>query len=424
MNYFYLLLFLLGNIVATAQNPGLFEPDPSLRKTIKNEVWKELEKVTPKNQMTYIAFSFLGKMPYNTYEKLAAQEGLPHNDVATAHTFYKVVAWERLNGVILNNSQRKTIYQQTSDQLSSHLTGKTDREKQILADTYILKATWSNLTLEKAKANNDQVALTTITSTVQQWFYQVTGKLIAEVTLDSKGFKDKGVVATTNPPSDPPKPKTTSTPSSTIKHTPSTSTPTKRNSLVVKDVIMRTVTSIGLNAMTYIENIVYILYENGEIYNEPWDSPGSLDRATFKREKPKGWGTWKKQGNKLLTSYPGKGKTYTWEKWFQVRAAPAGFKMEGKFHTTDPFGGGRIINASNVTFNRKGQFTWEKVSGGYNSSAAAFSKKNTAGTYQITGYSIILNYNNAKKAEFFFGRYPKSEKHFIIGGSHFVPLDD
>lgn len=418
MKYLFSPLFLLGSIVAIAQNAGSFEPDQNLRKSIKNEVWKELEKATPQNQMTYVAFSFMGKMPYNTYEQLAAREGLPHNDVATAHTFFKIVAWERLNGVILNSAQRKTLYQQTRDQLSSHLTGKTNREKQILADTYILKATWSNLTMEKAKANNDQGVMTAIESTVQQWFFQVTGKLITEVTLGNSGFEDKGMVATT----DPPKPTSTGTASSTVHQIP-TSVSNNQPTSGVEDVIMRTVTSYGLGG-TYLDQEVYVLFENGEIYNNPKDSPGKLNLATFKRERPKGWGTWKKQGNKLVTTYPGKGKTYEWEKWFQVRPGSSGFRIEGKFESLDPFGGAVVVNSNIVSFNKQGQFAWKSLAGGQTAWLPIYSKKSTAGTYEIKDYSIMLNYNDGQKEELFFGRYPKSEKHFIIGVGHFVPLDN
>ena len=98
-----------------------------------------------------------------------------------------------------------------------------------------------------------------------------------------------------------------------------------------------------------------------------------------------------------------------------------GGKIVGTYTTLDAFGGDRVINASTVSFDTEGRFAWKTIKGGNTPWKPVYSKSASAGTYQIDGYRITLNYNNGQRESFFFGFYPKDNEHFVIGVGHFVP---
>ena len=191
------------------------------------------------------------------------------------------------------------------------------------------------------------------------------------------------------------------------------------NGLALEGVYLRTVTSYGLSGV-YVENVAYLLLKDGSIYREPSVSPDELDVAASKQKEPKKWGTWKRAGSTLNVTWSN-GKTEAWTKWFELKPAKAGGTLVGTFKSSDGFGGAAVANFNTVSFSSSGQFSWGKLKGGDTSWKPIYSSQQTAGTYQLNGYSMTLRFNNGQTEKYFFAYYPDKDNYFVLGSSHFVP---
>lgn len=122
-----------------------------------------------------------------------------------------------------------------------------------------------------------------------------------------------------------------------------------------------------------------------------------------------------------MVSWPGK-KTQTWKTWHYARPAINGFTLSGRFQSADSFGGGDVINFNTIAFTREGRFALASLKGGNTPWLPAYAKSKSAGRYTVNGYDMLLHFNNGQKKTLAFGLYPKDNKHFFMGSSHFVPL--
>ncbi len=190
----------------------------------------------------------------------------------------------------------------------------------------------------------------------------------------------------------------------------------------IHDVMMRTETRVGLGGVAYVENVVYLLLKDGSCRVDPVANPNHWNVKKDKSQQPKKWSKWKKTGS-TITRIRYNGKTSVWKKWFQVRPGKKAQRIAGKFQSADAFGGSRVHNFSTIAFNKSGQFSWKTTKGGHLTDwLPAYSNTRTAGTYSIDRFSITLSYNSGQSESFFFARYPKSDRHFIIGANHFAPI--
>lgn len=192
----------------------------------------------------------------------------------------------------------------------------------------------------------------------------------------------------------------------------------------------------GVGGGIYPSYEPYLLLTDGSIYDGPSVSPYHFDVAKSKQLEPAKWGTWKAVGKTMVISWPAKkDKSDTWEKnWFWARPATNGEKVVGSYKTIS--GGGNtalggnvmIVSASNITFNKSGQFTMMSTSGGSNNgdfgvASTAYAHKDGAGTYVLNGYSLELRFNNGQVQQKSFYFYPDSKEAFGIGTSAYVPAD-
>lgn len=192
----------------------------------------------------------------------------------------------------------------------------------------------------------------------------------------------------------------------------------------------------GVGGAIYPSYEPYLLLTDGSIYDGPSVSPYHFDVAKSKQLEPAKWGTWKAVGKTMVINWPAKkDKSDTWEKnWFWARPATNGEKIQGGYKTIS--GGGNtalggnvmVVSASNITFNKSGQFTLMSTSGGSNNgdfgvSSTTYAHKDGAGTYVLNGYSLELRFNNGQVQQKSFYFYPDSKEAFGIGSSAYVPED-
>ncbi|QLG44023.1 DUF6683 family protein [Costertonia aggregata] len=376
-----------------------YSPNNTIRNTIRKEIWKELKLKTPQKQKFLLGLVFNSNEPFVKYEKAAKQRGWEPYEIATAAAFFRVVCSEVVQGEDYTETQYKQIYEQFKKDFSrDNIDSKrTDIFKQRKYDALILKAFWVASMFELAKKNSPEIQ-------------KLAEQLLQENPLvDSNSIQIQEEVDAFED-------------ASPTVSAPNTQSPPLADALSkIEDVILRTVTSYGLNGV-YINNEVNILYKNGDVFTNPFKPLESFDIAASKKKNPKKWDRWAKKGNTLYVTRSKNGKTYDWKKFFPLRKASKGFTLNGKFNTSDPFGGATVINVSTVVFDDKGRFAWVTVKGGSTNWKSIYSKSTSAGRYEINTYTITLKYNNGKAESLFFGLYPKDNEHFIIGSSHFVPV--
>ena len=190
----------------------------------------------------------------------------------------------------------------------------------------------------------------------------------------------------------------------------------------IEAIYMRTVTRYGLGGV-YITNASYLLLKNGDIFDRIHGSPYKLDIAESKKTQAKDWGTWKRRGKKIVVK-DSDGDENTWENWHETVPAKKGETLSGSFQSSDPFTGGKAFNVNTIIFNKNGQYAAARVKGGETSWKSIVIKSNNKGTYVLDRYSITLKPEGKPAESFVFFFYPDKHNYFVIGRSHFVPLDD
>jgi len=179
----------------------------------------------------------------------------------------------------------------------------------------------------------------------------------------------------------------------------------------------------GMGGGIYPVYNAYMLFKNGDIYKYPELCLADLGIAASKITEQMKWGTWKQNGTSIDVSWPTeKAERYntTWEKksLYNILPATKAEMLNGSFSSIS--GGGNtalggdvmVMAASNISFNKEGKFTLEKVVGVSSSRSVwenTSANSNHAGTYLLDGYSIELKYYNGKTERSFFYFYPDSK---------------
>lgn len=387
--------------MASALNAQLsYVPQDNLRDAIRIAQWTELKPQTPKKQRFLTGLVFGSNQCFQIFEDAARRAGHQPYELPTIAAFYQVVLEETIAGDAMSNQEVEHVYQTTSKQFQNQKPDKTmaHTNLQRVYDSLIIQAIWVATVFELSKKRSVEIQ-----ETAQGLLNAFSlEKLIG---LNEEKSANTTLVASQPKESAPIQAKTVI----------NTKTP-----LGLTDVIMRTVTNYGLNGV-YIKNEVSVLFADGTIFSNPNEPLDALDAVISKRQNPKKWGKWQKNGSVLRVTKPWKNKSYDWKKWFRVRPAEKGQKIVGHFNSLDGFGGSTVINAAMVAFDSQGRFAWKTVKGGNTSWKPIYSKSASAGTYEIDDYKITLIYNNGVRESFFFGFYPMDDEHFVIGSSHFTP---
>ena len=364
-----------------------YDIDQDLRKTIAQEELIALEPNTPQQHKKTVKLLFNSGLIFDQYEKSLAKNKLKSNDIALIYSFFKSSCEKITQGNSYSGSKVKAAYTAMNNELATYFqkNAPTNEQLQQKYDRLILKASW--LLIVKSGYESAK-------------YKRVASKFLVDNTLT---------------------PDAQTTPKEITKKPKEILTYENKNAFnAIEDIIMRTVTSYGLSG-TYIYNQIAVLYKNGDLYIDPSEPLETLNIPASKRAQPKKWKSYRRNQHSIAVTHASNGKVSNWKKWFQTRPGKKGHTFNGLYETLDPFGGSTVINASTVYFDDQGRFAWSTVKGGSWNMNAVYIKSKHKGTYRIANYTIHLTYDSGKKEAFFFSRYPKSNDHFIIGKSHFVP---
>ena len=179
----------------------------------------------------------------------------------------------------------------------------------------------------------------------------------------------------------------------------------------IRGIVLHSESSYGVGGMLIFIYKPYILLSNGSLYEHPDISPNDLNVTQSRQSEPEKWGTWKLNGKTLTIVHGSKsgaiGKPNEWTGgWTWAVPAKKNEKLTATYGSISgggntAIGGGSItVSSKYITFNNRGQFTYETVGGGsYHDNSggvSAYSSRNTAGTYLLDGYTIELRFNNGK----------------------------
>lgn len=389
--YIAILISLL--FFSTINGQASYKPNKEVRKEIKSKLWTKLKPITPQQSRSIMGVAFLSSTLFDEYETISKKFGLPAHDIITAKSFFLIICEEVKNGASYNNLEIQNRYNAIKTTFETNQTDfeLTNIQKQKKYETLVFTAIWlAELNRRESSGLAPKIAKQLL-----------TGANSASQPAE-KNNEEKSKV-------------------SKVKTKPDIYDYKVRNSLNdIEKIIMRTQTFNNISGMVYQKNVVYVLYKNGDVFKDPYEPLESMDIEKSKRKKPNKWHKWEKKNNIIYYTNSKSGKTYEWNKWFSVRNGDS-YSLNGKFQTIDPYGGTAVTNASTVTFDGK-RFGWKTVKGGVSDWKAIYLKEDSAGTFKIEGHTITLYYKNGIKEKRFFLLYPKSDQHFVIGKSHFVPL--
>ena len=179
----------------------------------------------------------------------------------------------------------------------------------------------------------------------------------------------------------------------------------------------------------------YLLLKDGTIHNGLSVAPDQLDVAASRRNEPKAWGKWRKNGSGYQVSWAGQ----KWEKLPGQTVIPgaAGMRLEGRYATV------RATMYSHqfwgVTFDKKGRFSKDQrggattgnipIEGGLTPRVDTVWNggmgDDRAGTYSIQNYTLTLRYDNGAVVRLpFFFRDSKRKQLWFEGDTLELGLED
>ncbi len=172
----------------------------------------------------------------------------------------------------------------------------------------------------------------------------------------------------------------------------------------------------------------YLLFKDGTLYKNMDTSPESLNVEQSKKEEPKNWGSWKKQGNAIVVQWPDETETWKEKTWFTTLAASEGEQIAGTYRSLSGIsnvqlgGTSTVISTATLSFSGD-KFTYETFGGSTDSQTTAYGSKTKAGTYKLNGYTIELQFNNGTTEKKFFYFYPGEGPKTVFGvGSNYYIL--
>lgn len=417
MRYFLGLLtvMMLWSVAAFPQFS--YQVDKNLRVALKKEVWQKLKNETPQENRLTMGLYFSGNSLFKSYQGAAQKYGYPPDNLVTAMAFLQVICQEVKQGTTMSTSEIKAVYEAQKQSIlkNNSFEGLASKEIQKLAEPIILSTMWLfHLNQMRAKDR----------FTLSNWADGLL-KTYTVNTDQSKSSSSKQMPPTTVQDDDQSESNSSEPVIASVDNTEGQPEPEERalGEANISQIIMRTVTSYGLGGV-FVANKIYVLFDNGAIFTEPVRPLEPRYLAQTKLNKPGKWSRWERRNGVLYYTSKKSGKEYDWKKWFDVRKVRSGHTFNGGFQTMDPFGGAVVTNASTIYFNNNGAFVWSTVKGGYNDWKSVYLKSKHKGKYHISGHKIVFTYTDGRSESYFFALYPKSDEHFVIGSSHFVPLEN
>lgn len=174
-----------------------------------------------------------------------------------------------------------------------------------------------------------------------------------------------------------------------------------------------------------------VLFENGDYFEVGEEPIESLDVESSKEERPSAWGRWTKTGLVYnLTNHKDRTTEYKLGSgsWFPAYPYKSSTKLKELYKNAS---GGTVGEATSlvmttIRFYDDGTFQQGHKAGVISPNSAGGNKRKASGTYEISGHTLELTYDNGKvvKKSFALGASGKPAKPstnmIFIGGDAFV----
>jgi hypothetical protein len=177
-----------------------------------------------------------------------------------------------------------------------------------------------------------------------------------------------------------------------------------------------------------------VLFENGDYFEVGTVPVEELDMEESKRNEPKSWGTWRlENGVYYLTNSKGKTSDYQLGSgnWFPAFPYDGSVTLKSRYvnttGTTLPTGTTLMI--SEISFLDGKHFTEGENMGALAPNSAAWKQSKHTGTYQLSGHTLILKFEDGREERRSFaigakGNPAKATADMIfIGGDTYIDQD-
>ncbi len=208
------------------------------------------------------------------------------------------------------------------------------------------------------------------------------------------------------------------------------------------------VQTTAFSGMT-VQDESYLLLKDGTVHDGLPVSPDEMDAALSRRREPEKWGRWRRDGTKILASWPDRPNHFEALIGNMAVAGTPGERLSGRYGAGSTSGSsllGGSYRLWGVTFTRDGRFLKDSRGGASSGSlgetmndfsvnstydddgsvtsfsspgAVGYAKNkkrgsSRAGTYTINGYTLTLHYDSGKTARlpFFFDSAQKTQLYF------------
>jgi hypothetical protein len=174
---------------------------------------------------------------------------------------------------------------------------------------------------------------------------------------------------------------------------------------------------------------IYLLLKDGTVHDGVPVAPADLDVATSRKQEPKAWGRWRREGDEYLIAWSGHPTSYQQVQGYALDPVRKGTKLAGRWETSSSssYGmAGGSFSSRGVALTKDGHFEEFRSGGAYvggtgtsqntmataaydNDRSSAYgtgpnfaigstrkdrSKEDRTGTYEIDGYNLTLTYDN------------------------------
>ena len=182
----------------------------------------------------------------------------------------------------------------------------------------------------------------------------------------------------------------------------------------------------GYGGYIYPVYNTYVFFKDGTVVKESRIPVDELNLNAISSIQASRWGTWQKNGDKVMITYSNGNVTEKEYPGSPAVAARRGETLDGHFSSIS--GGGNLafggsvgtLNYSRMSFTSDGWYTTENISGSHSSSHSAYHTNTTSGRYIFdSDYSITLTANNGQVQRFFFCWYSGQERNFRLAGRTF-----
>jgi hypothetical protein len=359
--------------------------------------------------------------------------GLRANNVADAYTVWWVSSWLAANE--RTDTSTRAQFQGAKAQASKALLATplfataTEASKQEMAEIFLIQAGMIDAYVEQSKTNPQQMKL--MAKAVRQ------GALATGVDLDAMTLGATGFVPRTKTASIAPAMTRTTAQAAPPKISGQkqavAAPPVVNNSAVWSQVHM-----VVFRMWGDLQYYLTVLFKDGSSYDVDDASLETMNLAASKKSEQNKWERWRQQGDKyLLIDRKGNVSDFVLGDGGLHRSFPApaqGMTLNALYKsvTGSQMGEMSTMTTSTIRFLPNGRFQRDNTfvaSGSGDVSGVSMgggSEAKFAGKYRIAGHRIILEFDNGKKWDYFFGfgsegKPPRPDTHMIfVGDGAFV----